>query len=307
MQISLAQTSSPGAPMFCPSLEAVKFTESFCVPSSRALCHSGQPGNCERLKRTEKCLFVAEPGAYKEKQEHPGNCSAYEQIPLEPGDIPEVPGQSYKNGDCLRYQAPSCSTLCTPCVHKMIEEDRLINGCAKLCDEKTCEDEYRCDAPPPDDPVGHRQKNSVCGGTIVQGGITYIGPLNPTIPKCPASESTCRGKTFTLPPMAEGGECFCDLGRPCIDKGGGNYSCPGWDNEPDCTPQPITPAPIGNTNQSCPWIEYDAERGPNEEGVCKPIPVGNRFPQDCCECSPTLPSGVSCKSCGIETSRCGRP
>lgn len=303
--IGFAQAQS-----FCPSLEAVTFSASTCVPATDQICHSGQPGNCEIMGATALCRYIRFPGAHLYR--NPEANQSFRCVAREPdicGGTPENP--SCVPGRCTTFSPPTCVTQCKPCYHQAVVETQRAKGCAKFCGEESCSDEPRCGRDPcrpgqPCNPNAPCERKTIPGTTPPtensSGGFTppagaapdYILVANP--PELCQNSMPCPNDPSTIPPEFQGATCVCN-GGPCQFTPDGRV-LPCNSGPTTCEASEFTPDTSPAVNFSCPWIEY-VQRQP----LCAPVAVGNRFPQDCCVCTGGQPAapGVSCKSCGSLT------
>lgn len=280
---------------FCPSLESITFTAHACVPTQEEICHSGQPGNCEVQNQVVRCKYVR--GSGTQLYQNPEASRGFACVAHGPdvcSGTPENP--SCVPGPCVAYSPPVCRSACKPCYLEDVEESQGIKGCKKFCGEESCADEPRCD-PDPCRPGEPCNQNNVCE----RKRIPAPGPLGPFIlarnakdkcepsQPCPNDPVPVDSQFQNLPPSA----CRCGS-NPCEFTPDGRVK-PCNSGPSSCTPEELQEDTSIVQNESCPWISYE-KRQPG----CGPVSVGNRFPQDCCECS----SAPNCKACNIPTSRC---
>lgn len=280
---------------FCPSLESIAFKAHACVPTREEICHSGQPGNCEVQNMVQKCVYIR--GAGTQLYQNPEAARGFACVARGPdvcSGTPENP--TCVPGPCVSFSPPACRSDCKPCHLENIEESQGIRGCKKFCGEESCQDEPRCD-PDPCRPGQPCNQNNTCERKRIPG----TGPLGDFIlpqnakDKCEPNQP-CPTDPVAVPPEFQGLTCTCG-GSPCEFTADGRVK-PCVSGPTTCTPEPIREDTSQIQNLSCPWIEYE-----RRQPTCAPVAVGNRFPQDCCECR-ARGSTAACKSCNIPTSRC---
>ncbi len=162
---------------------------------------------------------------------------------------------------CKEYTKPSCTNHCILCYTEVKSEQAFPEGCV-VCTRPRCNDEP---------------------------------PLNGV---CPVDHPT--DKNFILPKIKYP---VCANDRPCpqtaIDPNGVEHQVTIIDLGCPPIPDKVEKAEEGGGVQRCPWIKDERGTDKNNQPVCNPISVGNRFPQDCCACSSADPQ--NCKACANQT------
>lgn len=282
---------------FCPSLESITFATNMCVPTTRELCHSGQPGNCEVRQQTVTCKYVRGSGVhiFQVPQQRGFECIANGPQDCS-GGTPENP--QCTQGPCLKYSPPLCRQDCKKCYEDSVTEQQPIKGCQKFCAEESCQDEPRCD-PDPCKPGEPCNQNSVCDRKRIPGATPQESPFILPVEKleicqadlpCPTAPVAVDSPYNSM----DQSTCFYRNGSPCQFTPDGKV-IPEVNGPTECTKTPIQEDTSTFQNDSCPWIDYE-----KRQPVCAPVTVGNRFPQDCRECT----GNSSSKVCNIPASRC---
>lgn len=279
---------------FCPVLETVPFASRHCVPTQEETCHSGQPGNCELTGATVECKYVRGPGVHIIKNELDSGFNCVAHAP----DVCDYSGEYpvCTPGPCIQYSSPRCEQTCKQCYLEELDPIyEPLRGCKKFCAEESCQDEPRCDPDPcqPGEPCNQNRGCRIKEIADPNGGAPFVLPAN--IMQACGNDSPC--PTTKVPPSyVTPGNCPSCQFNP---DGSVNVIISGVQS---CTPKPIVKDNSPIQNDACPWIDY-VKRQP----ACEAVAIGNRFPQDCCQCThnqsvtPTVP----CKACpGITEARC---
>lgn len=308
--VFLAFTADPPNqnPMVCMMLENVRFKDSKCVPSTRDVCHSGQPGNCEIQTGTSsiECIYVKGTGFYYKPIDDWSMGRGYECVSRgDPICVGTGDSQVCHNGPCIKYRVPFCKRQCTACYPDNKKVQVPLGGCRRFCRDVYCNDEPVCDKSaycPPGDMTCQLNFNQFCPSSKHPVDPTYILPRNPK-PEC--QQSVNCPNTIPAPGEVVDGSATCEYqdGTPC-EVDGRNIIVR---TAPDPTCTPVEPQEDTITRQKverCPWISYSGNvptRNVPPLNACEPIEVGNRFPTDCCEC-PHLPdhNSAKCQSCGFK-------
>lgn len=310
---------SQGQSPVCPNLETIRMGK--CVPSNSAVCHSGQPFNCEVADQKLDCPFVNSGSFYKKLPEGgvDAQCVDWEWI----NDCP--PGQDTcqpRRGQCIRYLPPTCALRCIKCYDE-IKMDPIANvGCNRFCGEEYCRDESVCPNIRENQCNGPYCFINICPIQHSRGNDpAWAGFVSPQDQhdECKPSE-TCPTRVSTTS-SSDGGTLTPENCPECVFENGQVVVSV---TDPDCTPAVVRPRTVDpGIRPSCPWIRYaggaEAKATPfeilfgikkatatecptgyrwtNASGACgcADVEVGNRFPQDCCEC------GASpCQTCNFD-------
>lgn len=329
--LTLAQNNG----QVCIGIEKTKIA-GFCVPSTREICHSGQPGNCEIMGAKTECIFVKGPNQFRAPVDD-WSRGGLQCVAKEDTNCRETTEGRVCDSVCVRYKVPYCKTMCKPC-YEVREIRRFpFPGCKRFCADKYCDYELGkiCDPSAqvrPEDlnrncPINQIPDPEVSGGFLVMP-VVHAEKCGPANYRCEGEvmncnncsqiydliketfEPTCNQAAFAsrLAEVCDG----CVAGENCRIK----YSGEDPNTQENCKPE-LRQAPPDVSVNRCPWITMPpGPEGNVSGGRCEPVAVGNRFPQDCCTCTGGQPAGnvggqsVACAACGeltAEELRCTPP
>ncbi|MCB0347183.1 MAG: hypothetical protein KDD37_00020 [Bdellovibrionales bacterium] len=293
----------------CLMLENLRFKDAKCVPSTREICHSGIPGNCEVQGGNSviDCNYFRGGGVYYKPIDDWSRRGNFECVSRgDPICVGTGDSQVCQNGPCLKYIPPYCKRQCTKCYVDQKKIQVPYGGCRRFCSDRYCSDEPQCDNSEicvPGTPNCFKHPLQYCPLSKHPDNPEYVLPR--------VSRPICQNSVdcpTTVPVPYDLADATCELqdGSPCqiVD---GQISIPTQPDPPGCTPEEPVEAVIRLDVLRCPWIEFVGNvptRNQGDLSACEPIEVGNRFPTDCCEC-PNLPghNAANCKSCGFSDPR----
>lgn len=311
MILSVASVFAQGGPppdtsnKVCLMLENVRFQDAQCVPSTREICHSGIPGNCEvQGSPTIVCNYFKGAGVYYKPIDDWSRPNNFECVSRgDPICVGTGDSQVCQNGPCLKYTPPYCKRQCTKCYADQKKIQVPYGGCRRFCSDRYCSDEPQCDNSEicePGSPNCFKHPLQYCPVSRHPSDATYVLP---TIGRVICQGSVDCPTTVPVLPEYVDVECVLQDGvTPCTITGG-QISIPPQPDPPGCEPIEPIEATIRLDVIRCPWISFIGNvpsRNQGDLSACAPIEVGNRFPTDCREC-PHLPghNAALSQECGF--------